>query len=84
MVEKHHALVSGSEGFGELAGAGSRSSSSAGGGRPGNGGRMVDLLCIFSEHRHNRSKTEALPATKDLADAELEGSELRTSVTRWL
>ena len=31
-----------------------------------------------------RSKTEALPATKDLADAELEGSELRTSVTRWL
>ena len=83
MVEKHHAPVPRSEGLGELAGAGPRSSS-AGGGRPGNGGSLVDLLCIFSEHRHNRSKTEALPAAKDLADAELEGSELRTSVTRWL
>ena len=71
MVEKHHAPVPRSEGLGELAGAGPRSSS-AGGGRPGNGGSLVDLLCIFSEHRQNRSKTEAvdpdtvaLPATKD-------------------
>ena len=47
VVEKHHALVSGSEGFGELAGAGSRSSSSAGGGRPGNGGSPVDLFRFF-------------------------------------
>ena len=54
VVEKHHALVSGSEGFGELAGAGSRSSS-AGGGRPGHGGSPVDLLCIFSERRQNRA-----------------------------
>ena len=46
VVEKHHAPVRRSEGFGELAGAGSRSSS-AGGGRPGNGGSLVDLLCIF-------------------------------------
>ena len=34
---------------------------------------MVDLLCIFSEHRHNRSKTEALPATKDSVRWSLDG-----------
>ena len=59
LVEKHQALVLGSEGLGELAGAGPRSSS-AGGGPPGNGGSLVDLLYIFSEHRQNRSKTEAV------------------------
>ena len=46
LVEKHQALGLGSEGLGELAGAGPRSSS-AGGGRPGNSGSLVDLLCFF-------------------------------------
>ena len=55
LVEKHQALVLGSEGLGELAGAGPRSSS-AGGGRPGNGGSLVDFcLCIFSERRQNQA-----------------------------
>ena len=86
MVEKHHTPVPRSEGLGELAGAGPRSSS-AGGGRPGNGGIMVDLLCIFSEHRQNRSKTAGEPTAGGasvllLTGAELEGSELLTEVTR--
>ena len=46
MVEKHHTPVLRSEGLGELAGAGPRSSS-AGGGRPGNGGSLVDLFVRF-------------------------------------
>ena len=46
MVEKHHAPVLRSEGLGELAGAGPRSSS-AGGGRPGNGASLVDLFVRF-------------------------------------
>jgi len=46
VVEKHHAPVLGSEGLGELAGAGPRSSS-AGGGRPGNGASLVDLFVRF-------------------------------------
>ena len=86
MVEKHHTPVPRSEGLGELAGAGPRSSS-AGGGRPGNGGSLVDLLCIFSEHRQNRSKTAGEPTAGGasvllLTGAELEGSELLTEVTR--
>ena len=75
MVEKHHAPVPRSEGLGELAGAGPRSSSAD---------DRVTVVAWWICYAFFRSKTEALPAAKDLADAELEGSELRTSVTRWL
>ena len=46
MVEKHHAPVLRSEGLGELAGAGPRSSS-AGGGRLCDGCSLVDLFVRF-------------------------------------